>query len=143
MKNLCVLLLLLTGCVSSQRIVTGPTRPAIAPAAVRIYRAMPADAQEIGIVTAEADGKSQSAMNRALQEISKQAAALGANGFTVIGSGTKSQTDGGFGTVVPVGGGAGLIMIDSTTSHKTVVKARAFYIGPGPTAAVVEKGGGQ
>jgi hypothetical protein len=120
---------LLAGCVSSQRIVTGTARPALTSAAVRIYRAMPEGAEEIGIVNAEASGNNQAAMNTALAEIKRQAAALGANGFTVIGSGNRTESSGGFGSVVPVGG-VGLGLFNDTHSHKTIVKARVFYYAP-------------
>ncbi len=85
-------LLLVTGCVTGSHIITGNVRPAIAPEAVKIYTIAPNKFDDIGVVTATTGGNRQSATDRAVDELKKQAAKLGANGILLSGGPTKAST---------------------------------------------------
>ncbi len=115
--------LLLAGCVSSQRIVTGRTYPAIDPARVRVYSRAPSGAQEVALLNATAGGDGQSAIQSALARLRKDAAALGANGLVILGSGVNKTSSGGIGYL---DAGSGVFLNQSSTDRETIVKARAI-----------------
>jgi len=72
-------------CASSSVVVTGTTRDAVAPSMVQLYPRPPADYEVIGVVRASSEWgwNEQGSMNYALEELKKQAAAIGANGLLV------------------------------------------------------------
>lgn len=74
--------LLLCGCETPKHIVTGQVRPAILVDAVKVYPTMPEKAEVIGIVTMNTD-TSQSAIDKGVQDLKKEAAKLGANGIVI------------------------------------------------------------
>ncbi|HWH70432.1 MAG TPA: hypothetical protein VNT26_13680 [Candidatus Sulfotelmatobacter sp.] len=91
--GLLLLALLLTGCVTGAHLVTGKARASFAPDAVRIYQAIPPNAEVIGTVIAQSIGNDQRAMDRGVTELKRQAAQIGANGLVI---GIPAQTAGGF-----------------------------------------------
>jgi len=109
--------------VSSQRIVTGRTYPAIDPARVRVYSRAPSGAQEVALLNATAGGDGQSAIQSALARLRKDAAALGANGLVILGSGVNKTSSGGIGYL---DAGSGVFLNQSSTDRETIVKARAI-----------------
>lgn len=77
--------LVLTSCSTGSQIVTGVQRNPTNPATVKIYQQIPVGAEEIGLVTSQADGKKQAATDKALNRLKERVAKLGANGI-VLGS---------------------------------------------------------
>ncbi len=94
---------LLAGCASTDKLMLGDARPAISPADVRIYRAPPPDAIDIAEIEASSAigfgtrGQDTAVMDR----LRSEAAALGANGLYILGSGQSRPPVG-----VSVGGGS-------------------------------------
>lgn len=115
---------LLTGCVSTQSIVTGKNRAPIAPLDVRIFSTTPAGAEEIALLNVRSGGGGQHAMNLAVEELKKQAAKLGANGVVILGSGVEERNRGGYGVFVA---SSGTWIADSSTEKKTKIQAKAIY----------------
>jgi hypothetical protein len=78
-------LILLTGCATGSHIITGTVRAPISPAAVKIYAAAPASAEVIGIVSASnaASLTWQGATDKAVADLKKEAAEIGANGLII------------------------------------------------------------
>lgn len=100
-RQLCALLIALTlvGCASGSALVTGKKRPPIDPALVTIYREAPkADFENIGIVKSKAVEmlSQQEAVDRAVEELKKQAAKIGANGVILIEMGEQHVSYSGF-----------------------------------------------
>lgn len=117
--------LLLTGCVTSQHLVTGTVRPAVDPALVQLRPAPPTGAVEIGIVTAVSAGQNDQAMTAAVSALKKQAAGIGANVLVIIGSDmTQTASSGGIGYNF---GTSGVSYTPGTTTRETKVQARAYY----------------
>jgi hypothetical protein len=85
-------LLILFGCATGSSIVTGKVRPAINPSDVKLYLEAPSQYETIGIVEAssEVEFSSQAAQDRAVEELKKQAAKIGANGVLIGSTGNKS-----------------------------------------------------
>jgi hypothetical protein len=85
MKNFSfAVLLFLVGCATGSHVVTGSARPAIDPAGVKIYAAMPANAEVIGLVNSSNSSLTkQVGMNSVLEKIKLEAAKIGANGVVV------------------------------------------------------------
>jgi len=84
MKNLALAVAVLaTGCVSSSHTVTGRVSPELAPGAVEIYHALPANARIIGTVSASsyAGVSLQQATDGAVTRLKEEAGRLGANGI--------------------------------------------------------------
>lgn len=79
-------LLTLISCATGSVIVTGKVRKAIDPSTVILYSQAPANYEIIALVEASSDIElsSQKAQNRAIAEIKKQAAKVGANGVIII-----------------------------------------------------------
>ena len=77
-------MLLLAGCAGSSARLLAPARPAIDPAAVRIYRTPPQHYQEIAVLDATSGAKffrgSPQGEAEALQRLKEEAAKVGANG---------------------------------------------------------------
>ena len=99
---------LLVGCTTGSALVTGTKRPAIDPMLVKIYRVPPSSEYEhIGIVKAESEElfSQQEALDRAVEELKKQAAKIGANGIILGGMSEKTESYGGY--TAPIGGVGG------------------------------------
>lgn len=107
----------LSSCATGSSIVTGNIRPAIDPTAVKVYLKPPVRYETIALVEASSDVEfsSQSAQNRTIKELKKQAAKLGANG--VLLTNTENKTSGGF-----------IINGIYTTSDKKVARGEAIYV---------------
>ncbi len=89
---LLVCLLTMIGCATGSFIVTGNVRPATDPNEVKLYLEPPLEYETIGIVEAssEVGFSSQAATDRAIEELKKQAAKIGANGLLITNSGSES-----------------------------------------------------
>ncbi len=123
-----MLAMLLTGCVTSQHLVTGKAHPAIPAEQVHLLPSLPTGAEEIGIVQAVAAGHSNNAMLTAVGALKKQAGQMGANSIVVVGSDlTESQSSSGIGYSF---GSPGLVFSPSSTSRQTKVQAKAYYVAP-------------
>ncbi|WP_157292804.1 hypothetical protein [endosymbiont of Ridgeia piscesae] len=120
------LALLLVGCATGSVLVTGTQRPPIDPSQVRIYRIPPnAEFEHIGIVKAQAEEviTQQEAMDRAVHELKKQAAKIGANGVILGGTGEKYESYSGF---TPNAGGGGYFY--SGTTEYQALQGDAIYV---------------
>ena len=71
-------LLILCGCATGSHTLTGKARPQINADAVKIYTAMPSDAEIIGLVNS-----SSGRMSYAVDKIKTEAGKLGANGVVI------------------------------------------------------------
>ena len=91
-------LVALLGCATGSSIVTGKVRPAISPSEVKIYLDPPSQFETIGMVEAssEVEFSSQAAQDRAINELKKQAAKIGANGVLLLNTGNTSGDMAGF-----------------------------------------------
>ena len=79
-------------CASGSVVVTGTKRPAIAPSLVQLYSKPPADYEVVGIVKASSEMgfTEQGSTDYAVEELKKQAAAIGANGLLITAVGGRS-----------------------------------------------------
>ena len=124
--SLLLFVVLLAGCTTGSALVTGTKRPPIDPAQVLIYRVPPdATFEHIGIVKAEAEEvlSQQEAMDRAVGELKKQAAKIGANGVILSGMGEKHETYGGY---TPFAGGGGHFWMG--TSEYQTLRGDAIFV---------------
>jgi uncharacterized protein YbjQ (UPF0145 family) len=82
-----MLLMLTASCATSSHKVTGELRPAVDPAAVKVYHTMPAHAQVVGIVSAVsyAGLTADQANEDVVAKLKAQAGKLGANGVVLSG----------------------------------------------------------
>jgi len=101
MKNfrfsiLIMLLLAIAGCATGSHIITGKVKPALDPNKVKLYLEPPSEYEVIGIVEASSDVElfTQAAQDRAIQELKKQAAQIGANGVLIQSTGHQTNTSG-------------------------------------------------
>ena len=78
---LLLLCLALAGCTTSSSIVTGTARPAILPAAVKVYTTAPPGSEVIGIVKVVSPGEGQWGSDNAVKALKEKAAKVGANGI--------------------------------------------------------------
>ena len=115
------ILLTLTACASGSAIVTGTTRPAVAPATVRLYVDPPAEYDVIGIVSASSDAgwTEQGDVNYAIAELKRQAAKLGANGVLITATGDRATA-----LLVPQANGT---VVSVPASAKTI-QGRAIFV---------------
>lgn len=94
--------LLLTGCSTSSHVLLGTPRPPIAPESVRVYVQPPPKYEQIATINASSQGSlaltSQQNMDKAIERMKKEAAALGANG--VLLQGVQDQQTGSIGSGV-------------------------------------------
>lgn len=85
----------LAGCASSSSRLVAPSRPAIDPAQVQIYRTPPRHYQEIAVLDATSGAKfyhgSPQGEAEALQRLKEEAAKVGANGVLVTLVGDRSR----------------------------------------------------
>ncbi len=109
---LIIYFLSIVGCATGSHIVTGKTRPPINPNNVQLYLEPPPEYETIGIVEAASDVElsTQAAQDRAIQELKKQAAQIGANGVLVTNTDNKSNVSGHY---------SGGIFYTSTSETKT------------------------
>lgn len=122
---LLVMIGLAAGCVTGQRIQTGPARAAIAAEAVQLAAAAPAGAVEVGLVSAASEGHNQEAMDIAVRELKKQSARMGGNYLVILSTDMQS----GRGNSAVGIYSAGVIFTPASASHKTVVSGKAYYVG--------------
>ena len=116
---LAVLVLTLAGCASGSAIVTGPKLPPTEPEQVQILLEAPSSEFEIiGLVEARSDVEftRQAASDRAIEELKKQAAKIGANAVVLTGTGEKSSS-------VLIGGNTTTTTIGNTSFGNT-----SFYV---------------
>jgi hypothetical protein len=126
---------LLLACSGPTRIVTGTVRPAIDPVQVKIYSVPPPVFEEIAILNASSHSAftpgGQTQIDKVVNELKAQAAAVGANGIVLdgfsdtrsgsIGTGVGSESYGRNSAVgVGVGGAFGI--------YKKTGRARAIYV---------------
>jgi hypothetical protein len=114
-------LLSLLGCASVSAIVTGKTRPAIDPSAVKLYSTPPHRYEDVAIVSAEANSgwTDQGQIDNAIAGLKKKAAQLGANGVLIEATGKE----GGGAVAIPSGTGFILAPVENQ-----VVKGRAIFV---------------
>lgn len=78
---------LLAGCATGTTLATGNSRPPTNPQQIKIYTTQPQGTYEIlGMVDAKTRGRHQAGLDRASNEMRKQAAKLGANGILLSGA---------------------------------------------------------
>jgi hypothetical protein len=119
-------ILLLAGCAGSSARLLAPARPAIDPAAVRIYRTPPQHYQEIAALDATSGAKflrgTQQGEAEALQRLKEEAAKVGANGVLLTLVGDRSRG------VLGVGVGGGGI----SSGHRNFVAGEGSVSGGVP-----------
>lgn len=96
MKNILFAgLLILCGCATGSHVITGNARPIISPDAVKVYAAMPENAEIIGILACSDPARyKQQGMNSTLKRMKIEAANIGANGVVI----TSQENNGWTGT---------------------------------------------
>ncbi len=102
-----IVMLLLVGCATGSALVTGTKHSPINPSQVVIYRSAPdIKFEHIGIVKSESEEvfSQQKALDRAVEELKKQAAKIGANGIILNRMGEKQENYSGY-TPYATGGG--------------------------------------
>ena len=116
-----IVLLLMAACASGSAIVTGTTRPAVAPETVRLFVEPPAEYEVIGLVSASSDAgwTEQGDVNYAISELKRRAAKLGANGVLLTATGDKPGT-----LVMPQANGT----VVSVSSSAKTVQGRAIFV---------------
>lgn len=89
-----LLTVLLLGCASGSAVVTGTKRPPIAVSDVQLFVKPPAQYEVIGVVRASSESglTQQGSTDYAVEELKKQAAALGANGLLFTSIGGRNDT---------------------------------------------------
>lgn len=128
MNRLCFLVVVLIGgCATGSGIVTGQQRAPIDPGQVKVLLQAPPNHEVIGLVEARSMGgmTDQEKQNYALEELKKQAAAIGANAIVLNTTGTE-VTSGGTFISQPYGGG---MFVPYQTRQKTL-SATAIYVTP-------------
>ncbi|MCH7870018.1 MAG: hypothetical protein IH881_20190 [Myxococcales bacterium] len=90
------LLASISGCASGSAVVTGEARAPIDPSQVKVYLDPPSKYETIGLVEASSDVEftSQGAVDRAIHELKRQAARIGANGVLLLSTSSQSGTSG-------------------------------------------------
>ncbi|MDR1199618.1 MAG: hypothetical protein LBK94_11535 [Prevotellaceae bacterium] len=113
--------LTILSCATGSTIVTGTVRPAINPTEVKIYLEPPFQYEVIGIVESSSDVEfsSQSAQDRAINKLKKQAAKIGANGIILTNVATQPTGSAGFYS-------GGFFYADN--EEKKVAQGRAIYV---------------
>ena len=89
---LATLVLVLSGCAGSSKVMVGQARPPIDPSQVQIYASVPAGSQEIAQLEASSaiGFGTQGQTDAAVERLKREAAALGANGVVLIGVGSSA-----------------------------------------------------
>lgn len=119
-------ILLVSACTTGSYIVTGTKRPAIPIEDVKIYQKYPTTYETIGMVKSQSEVliSQQDAVDRAVTELKKQAAKIGANGIIIKSQGEKSE--GSVGTYVPNSYGGG-VFIGGGDTYQTL-SAEAIFV---------------
>ena len=138
-RSLAVVLLaffVIAACANTSHVITGKPRPAIDPSQVTIYSTAPAKYEEIAVIDASSQMSfafgDQNKMDAVLERLKKEAAALGANG--VLLQGTGSTGSGGVSTGVGVGsfgGGVGVGTGVSLSSPAKTGRGLAIHVPEG------------
>lgn len=91
-----MLICMLTACASGSVVVTGTKRPPISPTEVQLYTRAPVGYEVIGLVKASSEMglTEQGSINYAIEELKKQAAAVGANGVLLAAVGERGTSHG-------------------------------------------------
>ena len=120
------LVCMLTACASGSAVVTGTKRPPISPSEVQLYTRAPADYEVIGIVKASSEmgWTEQGSIDYAVEELKKQAAAIGANGVLLTVVGERGGTS--YGTYVPNASGGGFFVGGGDVAQ--TVSGEAIYV---------------
>ena len=109
-------------CGSTSHVLIGTPRTPVALGEVRVYSEPPANYETIAMISASSRNSlsfgDQAKMDKAMQRLREDAAALGANGVLLQALGTDQRVVG------SVADGSGSVV---TTSHKTV-EAIAIYV---------------
>lgn len=116
--------LLCAACASGTAIVTGNRRPPVAAESVQIFLNAPPEYQTIAIVsaTSRTGFTPQQSLDYALEELRRQAAALGANGVLLESAGQGS------GPVVGTVSGNTVIMTGGSHPNIQEVRGRAIFV---------------
>lgn len=87
------LLASISGCATGSAVLAGDARPPIDPRQVKIYLEPPSEYKTIGLVEASSavEFSTQAAQDRAIEELKKQAAKIGANGVLLLSASTQSS----------------------------------------------------
>lgn len=85
LSGLFLLALLLSGCVTGSQVLTGASRPPVAPSAVKVYDVVPAGAEVIGFVTANSTASFSwdKAKVQCIEKLREKAGSVGANGIVI------------------------------------------------------------
>lgn len=116
------IILMIGSCATGSTIVTGEKRTPISPDEVQLFLDPPAQYETIGVVEVVSPvGLSrQSAQDKAMKELKKRAAKLGANGVLLSNTGHESTTSAGYFTDGIYFGG--------TSSDKLTAQGRAIFV---------------
>jgi hypothetical protein len=108
-------------------VLTGKSRPSIAPSQVVLYLTPPAQYEAIGLVSAKSGkhGSDQGKMDDAVEELKKQAAEVGANGVVIQQTG--ESTTGAAGVVIQAGD---VPLFFSNQHHRETINGTAIYVSP-------------
>ena len=89
---------LLYSCATGSSIVTGTKRAAISPSEVKIYLDPPNKFESIGIIEVKSEVllSRQSAQDKAMKELKKRAAKVGANGVLLTNTGSQTVASSGY-----------------------------------------------
>jgi len=91
---ICLLALLLPGCMASSHILVGEKRAPIDPAQVKLYVSPPAHFEEIAIIDASSKNSfavsDQGKTDVVIERLKAEAASLGANGVLIQATGSES-----------------------------------------------------
>lgn len=121
------LMLIVAACASSH-VVVGNTRPPISPDQVKVYLHPPAKYEEVAILDASSKNSfavgSQGKMNKVIERLKAEAAALGANGILL--QGTADEYVG---------------SVNTASGSATVVGNRAYGTGVGVSTPIMQKEG--
>lgn len=131
-----LLVLALTACAGTSRVMLGQARPPVDPAQVRIYTTPPPGSVEIAqLESSSAVGfGTQGQTDAAVARLKREAAALGANGVILMGVGSSGSPVGmsvGAGSYGRHSGGGVGIGIPNTQKKAAGV---AIYVPPGAEA---------
>ena len=124
--SILMLTLILVGCATGSALVTGERRNPIDPSLVTVYRHAPkTHFENIGIVKSEAVEvlSQQDALDRAVEELKKQAAKIGANGVILSGMGEKHDS---YSSYTPSTNGGGFFY--SGTDEYQTLQGDAIYV---------------
>lgn len=124
----CAAIVVLVAACASSHVLVGKARPPISPDQVKVYLHAPAKYEEIAILDASSKNSlaitSQGKMNKVIERLKTEAAALGANGILLKGTGDQY-----------VGS------VNTSSANATAVGNSAYGTGFGTSAAIMQKEG--